>query len=74
MDNVDVVDAILEGLPKSYSIVRLYLNILHANKDTLVHSLLSKEQCCKQEMNFESIAIALIANIKLRSNSQRSFG
>ena len=73
MDNVDIVDAILEGLPESYSTIKVYLNMLRADKDTLVHSLLSEEQLRKKEKGAEGTVTALTANVKPGWKTRKSF-
>src|SRR5438034_1389970 len=73
MDNIDIADAILEGLPESYSTVKVYLNMLQADKDALVHSLLSEEQLRKKEKGTEGTVTVLTANVKPGWKTQKSF-
>jgi hypothetical protein len=62
MDDVDIAEAILEGLPESYSTAKIYLNTQRGDLDTMVHSLLSEEQRQKQEKQSTSTALAARAN------------
>src|SRR5947208_1127087 len=74
MDNVDIVNTILKGLLKFYISFKVYLNTLHADKDALIHSLLSKEQLQKGGKDIKGTATALVVITKLGQKSEKTFG
>src|SRR2546430_1186795 len=74
MDNVDITDAILEELLESYASFKVYLNTLCADKDALIHSLLSEEQLRKGEKDVEGTATALVVMTKPGQKFEKIFG
>ena len=59
MDNVDIANIILKELLESYISFKVYLNMLYADKDALIHSLLSEEQLRKGRKDVKGTATAL---------------
>ena len=74
MNNVDIADVILKGLPESYASFKIYLNMLHADKDALIYSLLSEEQLQKGGKDVEGTATVLTVTTNSGQKTKKTSG